>query len=76
MFTSLRSTLRLGAKGGHDNRALELDGVTAALVPATPDRSVINSVVYDNPELLEAALDDLAAAYEQAGIRAWTVLGA
>jgi GNAT superfamily N-acetyltransferase len=73
MFTSLRSSLRLSAEGGPGNSVLELDGVTAALVPATPDRSVVNSFVYDSPESLEAALDELAAAYEQAGIRAWTV---
>lgn len=54
-------------------RLLEPPGVTAAVVPATPERSVLNSVVYERPRDLAAALEELAAAYEQAGIRAWTV---
>ena len=73
MFDSLRASLRLGAKGATDTYVIELDGVTASVVPAAPDRSVVNSVVYDSPPKLEASLDELAAAYEDAGVRAWTV---
>lgn len=72
-LASFRASLRLAAQGAPDTRLLELDGVTAAVVPATPDRSVLNSVTYDRPEALEASLQDLAAAYEKAGVRAWTV---
>jgi ribosomal protein S18 acetylase RimI-like enzyme len=36
-------------------------------------RSIVNSVAYRDAKALEAALDDLAAAYEEAGISAWTV---
>jgi GNAT superfamily N-acetyltransferase len=73
MFDSLRASLRLGKKGAADTRVLELDGVTASVVSGAPDRSVVNAVVYDRPAALEAALDELAAAYEDAGVRAWTV---
>jgi GNAT superfamily N-acetyltransferase len=72
-LASFRASLRLEAEGAPDTRLLEFDGVTAAIVPATPDRSVMNSVAYDHPAALEAALDELAAAYADAGIRAWTV---
>jgi GNAT superfamily N-acetyltransferase len=73
MFRPLRATARLIGAGAEANRVLELDGVTAAIVPSTPDRSVVNSVVYEHAELLEAALGTLADAYDEAGVRAWTV---
>jgi GNAT superfamily N-acetyltransferase len=69
---SLASFARL--LGGDDrSRVIDRDGVTAAVVPAIPDRSVANSVAYRDGEALGAALDDLAAAYDDAGVRAWTV---
>lgn len=62
-------TARVG--GGE---VLELDGgVLAAIVPASPDRSVFNSVLYRDPDALISSLDRLADAYERAGVRAWTV---
>ncbi len=54
-------------------RAIEFDGVLAAVIPLAPDRSVFNSVLYDDAERLAANLERLAAAYEDAGVRAWTV---
>src|SRR4051812_8921250 len=56
--------------GGH---VLALDGVTACVVPAVPDRSLPNSVLYEEPDAAAEQLDDLAAAYDAAGVRAWTV---
>lgn len=53
-------------------RVLERDGVVAAIVPAAPERSVPNSVVYENAERLAGAYDELAAAYREIGAR-WTV---
>src|SRR4029453_17017658 len=54
-------------------RAIRRPGVTAALCRAIPHRSVFNSVVYRDPAALEAALPELARAYEDAGVLAWTV---
>ena len=65
--------LRMLAGGSEGGRLLERDGVTAAVVPACPDRSVVNSVTYEKPGALAASLDELAAAYDEAGVRAWTV---
>jgi GNAT superfamily N-acetyltransferase len=70
---SMRASYALGARGAPDSRLLELEGVIASVIPATPERSVMNAVVYDRTEALEAALDELATAYEEAGVRAWTV---
>ena len=51
----------------------ELDGVRAAVVPECPERSVVNCVCYDSAAQLEAALEELAAIYDAAGVHAWTV---
>src|SRR5688500_14318674 len=53
-------------------RLLERDGVVALLVPATPDRSVVNSVTYASTERLRDAYDEIATAYDEIGA-AWTV---
>ncbi len=52
---------------------IRADGVVASICPPTPDRSLFNSVYATGPEALEAAIDELASAYAEAGIRAWTV---
>lgn len=65
--------IRCFGSGHPDSRVIELDGVIAAVVPAAPDRSVFNSVSYESPVALEAALAELTAAYDDAGVRAWTV---
>jgi GNAT superfamily N-acetyltransferase len=70
---ALASFARLMGSGAPTSRVLERDGVVAALVPAVPDRSIANSVAYRDAAALAATLDDLAAAYEAAGVRAWTV---
>jgi GNAT superfamily N-acetyltransferase len=38
-----------------------------------PERSVLNSVIYGDPEALDASLGELAQAYEEAGVIAWCV---
>ena len=48
-------------------------GVTASVVPLCPERSICNSVTYDDAAALAGGLDELAAMYEDAGIAAWTV---
>ncbi|MCD6015804.1 MAG: family N-acetyltransferase, partial [Solirubrobacterales bacterium] len=56
-----------------DSRFLELGGTAAAIVPAVPDRSIANSVNYSDAGALSGSLDRLAAAYDEAGVNAWTV---
>lgn len=72
LHASMRHWYRLIGDGSDGARVLERDGVVAALVPATPERSVINSVVYERAGALAAAYDALAAAYDEIGA-AWTV---
>lgn len=73
MHANLREFCRLTGGASPGARVAELPGVTASVVPATPDRSLMNSIVYEAPADLERALPDLAEMYSEAGIRAWTV---
>jgi GNAT superfamily N-acetyltransferase len=58
---------------GSGGRVWEREGTFAAIVPAAPERSVFNSVFYEDTGTLLASLEEIAAAYEEAGVRAWTV---
>jgi len=73
MHRSMVHAWRTMAAGSERARLVEHDGVVAAVVPAVPERSVFNSVLYERPESLAAAHGDLARAYDEAGVRAWTV---
>jgi ribosomal protein S18 acetylase RimI-like enzyme len=73
LLSSLRSSAGLIGLGRQANTTFELDELSAAIAPATPDRSIMNSVAYERTDALEGALTDLAHAYAEEGIRAWTV---
>src|SRR4051812_45229445 len=70
---SQRAFYRALARGSAEAELLELPGVQATLVPVRPWFSIFNSVFYDRPEDLERAHSHLTAAYEAAGVHAWTV---
>lgn len=55
------------------SRLIQRDGLLAAVVPATPQRSIFNSVFYEDAAAPAREYEALAAAYEEAGVRAWTV---
>jgi GNAT superfamily N-acetyltransferase len=50
----------------------EHEGVVASVVPAAPERAVVNAVLYEHAEGLEAAYGELASAYEEIDAK-WTV---
>ena len=52
---------------------LERPGVSAAIVPAASKRSIMNSVVAEDASALAAVYDELAQAYRDAGVEAWTI---
>lgn len=73
MLKSMRAFFSLvggSSEGGH---VVELEGVLASVVPAVPERSLPNSVVYESQEALIAALPELTRHYAEAGVEAWTV---
>ena len=53
-------------------RCVEAPGVVATVIPVAPERAVANAVLYRTPSELEAAYDELAAAYRGIGAN-WTV---
>jgi GNAT superfamily N-acetyltransferase len=73
MHANLREFCRLMGSASPGARVVELSGVVAAVVPATPHRSLFNSVAYDTAGQLAQALPRLADIYTDAGIEAWTV---
>ncbi len=56
-----------------DSLLIERQGLLAAVVPATPQRSLFNSVFYDDPAALAAEVESLERIYESHGVCAWTV---
>ena len=59
-----------GLDGASDGaHVIAREGLVAAVVPAASERSVVNSVVYEDAAALEPAYPELEAAYEDA----WTV---
>ena len=73
MHRSMEAAWRSLGAGSEGARMIERNGVLAAVVPAVPERSVFNSVLYETPNDLAAARDELARAYDDAGVNAWTV---
>lgn len=69
----LRDWIAMLGQASEGARVFERDGVSAALVPASPQRSIPNSVSYTDPDALLGALDELERAYADAGIARWTV---
>ncbi|MGH2962875.1 MAG: GNAT family N-acetyltransferase [Solirubrobacterales bacterium] len=73
MQASMRAAWTGAAAGSAGGRVIEREGVMAMVLPAIPERSVFNSVLYDAPGHLARALPDIAREYEDAGVDAWTV---
>jgi len=72
LHASMRHWHRIVGDCSDGGGALERDGVVAALVPAAPERSFINAVVYEHHDGLAAAYDEVASAYADFGAK-WTV---
>jgi GNAT superfamily N-acetyltransferase len=69
----LHAEARLFGSSAHDAVTLRRDGVLASINPRAPDRSMFNWVIADTRAALLNGYDDLARAYSDAGVRAWTV---
>jgi GNAT superfamily N-acetyltransferase len=72
-LATLHAFYSVVVSGRNDSRLIHHQGLTAAVVPATPARSIFNGVVYDDEQALADALPELAETYEAAGVRAWMV---
>src|SRR4051794_13757802 len=72
-YRSLWPFCRMVAGAAESSSLLELDGVIACMAPVSPERSITSSVAYDRLDALERGLDQIGAAFADAGVRAWTV---
>ncbi len=70
---NLARFIRMLVSAAPDSKLLERRGVTGSVVPAAPARSIANCVTYHEAGQLREALDDVARAYEEAGVLAWLV---
>lgn len=73
MLDSLRAFWLAFAGATRGGSTLELPGAWAAFVPSMPGRSVVNCAGYEDAAALEAVHAQLDAAYDRAGVSAWTV---
>lgn len=69
----VREEVAAFGSGGPSSRLIRREGLVAAVTPATPERSLFNSVFFTDAAVLAVELDGLADAYQAAGVRAWTV---
>jgi GNAT superfamily N-acetyltransferase len=72
VLNSMFHWYRLVGSASEGARVFARDGVIAAVVPAAPERAVVNAVLYHDAEGLETAYDQLASAYHDIGAK-WTV---
>lgn len=59
--------------GSPSSRLIQRQGLIASVTPAAPQRSLFNSVYYEDPVALRREIEALAETYEAAGVSAWTV---
>lgn len=69
----IRDEVEAFGSGVASSRLIRHDGLVASLTPSAPQRSLFNSVYYEDRAALGAQLDSLAELYDANGVAAWTV---
>jgi GNAT superfamily N-acetyltransferase len=69
----IRDEVEAFGSGAPDSFLIRLDGLIASVTPSTPQRSLFNSVFYEDPAVLRGEIDALGETYDSHQIRAWTV---
>lgn len=72
-LSSLLRFVEVTGTSAPGSRLLCRDGFAASFAPCTPDRSIFNSVICDDPRAVMDAWPDLDRRYRAAGVRAWEV---
>jgi GNAT superfamily N-acetyltransferase len=72
VYQSIVQMYRLFTGSSEGGRLVERDGVIASVMPAAPERAVLNGVAYSHAAGLADAYDEIAAAYDDIGAN-WTV---
>ncbi len=73
LHESLKAFVALLGHAAPASSVIEYPGIVGSLVPDTPERSIFNSVAYDQLEDLKNVYPELDRHYLRAGVRAWTV---
>jgi GNAT superfamily N-acetyltransferase len=69
----VRDEVEAFGSGAPSSRLIRREGLVASLTPASPQRSLFNSVFLDDPEVLSREYEALAEIYDDASVQAWTV---
>lgn len=72
-IVGVRDEVEAFGSGAPDSLLIRREGLLAAVVPSSPQRSIFNSVYYDDRDVLVAALNELGDTYDAHGVHAWTV---
>ena len=72
-IAGVRAEVEAFGSAAPGSRLIRRQGLLAAVTPATPRRSLFNSVFYDDPTAPAREYEALSEAYDEAGVRAWTV---
>ncbi len=72
-IAGVREEIVAFGSGAPDSSLIRRDGLIASVAPAAPQRSLFNSVVYDDPAALAEEIGGLEEAYDSHGVSAWTV---
>ena len=73
LHESLKAFVALLGHAAPASSVIEYPGIVGSLVPDTPERSIFNSVAYDQLDDLKNVYPELDRHYLRAGVRAWTV---
>ncbi len=71
-IAGVRDEVEVFGSGESRSSLIRRDGLLAAVVPAAPQRSIFNSVFYDDSATLAREYETLSSAYRDAGVAAWT----
>jgi GNAT superfamily N-acetyltransferase len=72
-IAGIRDEVEAFGSGAPSSRLIRQEALLVSVTPATPHRSLFNSVYYEDPVALNREYEALVETYEAAGVRAWTV---
>lgn len=72
-LAGIRDEVEAFGSAAPDSLLIQREGLLAAVAPATPQRSLFNSVHYSDAGALAKEVEALGQAYDRHGVRAWTV---
>jgi GNAT superfamily N-acetyltransferase len=72
-LAGIRDEVEAFGSAAGDSSLIQREGLLAAVAPATPQRSLFNSVYYSDPATLADEVEALGETYDRHGVQAWTV---